>query len=430
MRPPVGMTYGDYVTPFGYSLHYKVDGIGSERILLVIGFASSMDYWGGLVDAIHEKFPGRYTTCMYDQRGVGGSTCVLTEKCSSTTVARDILGMLLHLNWVGKYIPLHLVSWSMGGFGSIELINVLQSEFGSTLNLASLTLCNTGHKFVLPAARSLVPGFSALGKGILSLLLGIHPRWIIPEILRVHYSPKFLAVTNMYAKLYAEYETRSPFNAPIYRSVVPVFQHFYAVLTHYVSKPRMKVIRECGLTMHAIIASEDLLIHPTASIQLARSLGCPFSYFPGGHMSHVENTCEVLELLVRVWDEGLSRNFQQFRTRGNAQMLRTLSMVNHPVGGDLLVTGSNIEWPEDIVSRLHALIATRMDRWGLRSLRNRLRQPGRLFIGPALILPILLIQLRKIVCFKQKTSKSIEVGLLVYVIVLILLVQEVTREEG
>jgi pimeloyl-ACP methyl ester carboxylesterase len=431
---------GEFHTGFDYSLNYRMDGSGCEKVLLVIGFSSCRNYWGPLVDAIHAKYPGRYTTCMYDQRGVGKSTTSLTEKFSSRTIARDIMGLLLHLGWIGKHIPLHIVGWSMGGFGSVEFVNILLSEIGYTLNLASLTLCNTGHKLAFPAARSLIPGFRALGKGILSLIFGISTKWIISDILSVHYSPSFLSNPQTYARLSKEYENRAPFNAPMRVTFFAILQHLYAVLTHYVPKDRLKAIRESGLPIHAVVSSEDVLIHPTASITLARNLKCEFSYLPGGHMSHVEHTDIVLDKLVGIWDMGLSRKFPHFkRAVVSSAIPRNLSMGN-PVGslnGESNMSNNNSgDWPQGdprkVIETLTTLVAGGIDRWGIRSAVRRLKQPGRLVIGPVLVLPIVLIQLKKIFIDQNLTKKGkvVELTLLVYIFALILIVQEVTREDG
>jgi pimeloyl-ACP methyl ester carboxylesterase len=432
---------GDYSTPFGYSLHYRLDGNGAEKILLIIGFSACGAYWGPLVDAIHSKYPGRYTTCMYDQRGVGQSTTVVSEKCSSVTIARDILGMLLHQGWLGKQTPLHLIAWSMGGFGSIEFVNMLLRELGGTLNLCSLTLCNTGHKLVFPAARALIPGFTALGKGILSLVFGFGTKWIIPDILKLHYSESYLSDRVTYSKLLKEYEARSPFNAPISRTVVALLQHIYAVLTHYVPKERMRVIRDCSLPIHAIVSSEDVLIHPTASITLARILNCDFSYLPGGHMSHVEHTDEVLDRLVDIWEQGLTRKFPHFRRSNNSpQMSRAMSVasptdVRMTSGVPAYKQALSTDWPMSevtVIDVLTKIMLSRMDSWSLSSIIERLRKPGRLVLAPALFFPILIIQMRKVLWNRtfSKGERAVELGLLMYMLLLIFVVQEVTREEG
>jgi pimeloyl-ACP methyl ester carboxylesterase len=433
---------GDYQTPFGYSLHYRIDGTGAEKVFLVIGFSSCGAYWGPLVDAIHSTHPGRYTTCIYDQRGVGKSTTCAFEKCSTTTIARDVLGLLLHLEWIGKHTPLHLIGWSMGGFASIEFVNMLLREIGGLLNLTSLTLCNTGHKFTFPAAKALIPGFTCFAKGILSLIFGIPTKWMVPDILKVHYSPTYLADRERYEKLVAEYGTRSPFNAPMTETAVALLQHMYAVLTHYVPRSRMKAIRESGLPIHAVVSSEDLLIHPTASITLSRYLDCDFSYLPGGHMSHCIHTDIIIERLVSIWDAGLSRKFPHYRMSNQAAaptIPRTMSLA---IGRDLqlsnVVNGKvfgSLDWPMTeslVVHKLNEVMMQRMDRWSVSSLVSRFRKPGRLIIAPALVLPIVIVQLRKIFCVPKLSRKDrmVETGLLLYVFVLIFVVQEVTRGEG
>ena len=84
-----------------------------------------------------------------------------------------------------------------------------------------------------------------------------------------------------------------------------------------------------------------------------------------------------------------------------------------------------------IIASLNQLVRGGMDVWSFHSIRQRMREPGRLFIAPALIFPVALIQLRKILLGKRsKTERSIELGLLLYIIGLVSLVHEVSREEG
>jgi pimeloyl-ACP methyl ester carboxylesterase len=124
-----------------------------------MGFGAGREYWHPLIDAIHERFPGRYTTCCYDQRGMGGSSAGgWLTRTTTTSLARDVLGLMLHLGWAGAnpVVPVHLVGWSMGGFACIELLCALQKLNVSPtqvfiMNIASLTLCNTAHKATLPA---------------------------------------------------------------------------------------------------------------------------------------------------------------------------------------------------------------------------------------------------------------------------------------
>jgi hypothetical protein len=331
----------------------------------------------------------------------------------------------------------------MGGFGSIELINILLSEIGGTLNIASLTLCNTGHKLAFPAAKALIPGFTCLGKGILSLIFGIPTKWIIPHILSLHFSKAHLSNPVVYEKLLADYENRSPFNAPMGATAFALLQHIYAVLTHYVPRERMKAIRDSTLSIHAVVSSEDVLIHPTASITLARKLGCEFSYLPGGHMSHVEHTDIVIDRLVSIWDEGLTKKFPHFRSPASliactGSITRNLSMT----APSSIVLGAPVDslplvqdWPyADVIvcERLRTLIEKGIDHWGIRAILDRVKRPGRLVIAPTLVLPIVIIQARKVLFNKKlnTTERVTELGLLLYVFALIFIVQEVTREEG
>lgn len=263
---------------------------------------------------------------------------------------------------------------------------------------------------------------------------------MIKDILKIHYSADYLAGRVRYSQLNEEYERRSPFNAPMHATIVALLQHMYAVLTHYVPRDRMKAIRECGLPIHAVVSSEDLLIHPTTSITLARYLNCDFSYLPGGHMSHVEHTDIVIERVVSIWDEGLSRKFPHYRKNPASNMTRTMSLSAskdlplQSTGSPVMVPAS-LDWPAPehmVIERLRHVLSRRMDRWSFLSLIARLRKPGRLIIAPAMVLPVVIIQLRKIVCLRKLSGKekSVEFGLLLYIFFLIFVVQEVTRAEG
>jgi hypothetical protein len=95
---------------------------------------------------------------------------------------------------------------------------------------------------------------------------------------------------------------------------------------------------------------------------------------------------------------------------------------------------STQDWPLSetaVLDLLTKVMLSRMDQWSLSSLSQRLKQPGRLVIAPALFLPILLIQARKMLSSKfSAREKGVEIGLTLYMMLLILIVQEVTREEG
>ena len=159
-------------------------------------------------------------------------------------------------------------------------------------------------------------------------------------------------------------------------------------------------------------------------------------------MSHVEHTDVVIDRLVAIWDEGLTRKFPHYRMHstasGPATFTRTMSLSStRASAGDETLTGkisSPGDWPiseAEIAEKLHEVIRNRMDRWSLASLKARLRQPGRLLIAPTMMLPVLIIQLRKVLRGElSRKERGLEAGLLLYIFVLIFVVQEVTRDEG
>jgi hypothetical protein len=200
----------------------------------------------------------------------------------------------------------------------------------------------------------------------------------------------------------------------------------------------MMAIRDCGISMHAVVSSEDILIHPTASMTLAKILNCDFSYLAGGHMSHVENTDVVVERLMNIWEKGLDRKYPQYKKfyPSNTSINRAMSMGNPSVISHAAHSNSNRnkDWPlseEDTIEILHRLVNGKMDTWSLYSIIKRLNEPGRLFLAPALLFPILIIQARKILSGKlSKSERTIEIALLTYIFWLVFVVHEVTREQG
>ena len=157
-------------------------------------------------------------------------------------------------------------------------------------------------------------------------------------------------------------------------------------------------------------------------------------------MSHVEHTDVVLDKLVGIWDMGLSRKFPHFKRAVVPPHIPRNFSMGSPIlspNGDANILGAvSGDWPAGdtakVIEKLKKLVEGGIDRWGFKSALKRLKQPGRLVIGPALVLPIVLIQLKKILLDSNlsKRAKFTELALLVYIFALILIVQEVTREDG
>ena len=426
------MTEGFYQTDFGYKLSYEIKGSGCEHVLFVMGFCCNKAYWGSCVDQIHALYPGKYTTCTYDQRGVGKSTDSWCHKTSSKTLARDILGLLLHLNWIDRKIPLHLVGWSMGGFACIEFIATILNEMNHTLNICSLTLANTGHKLTFPPAAGMYHGLMAIFKGFLSGIGYTRGRWVVPHAVSMHYSAKYLAEDDNRAALEAEYyNSRSPFDMPLIHRFRMLCGHFRAVLTHYVPEDRMKLIRESGLAMNAVVSTDDVLIHPTASINLANSLHCGFSYLDGGHMSHIEHMPDFIEILTRLWDRGLGLKFPHMM-RPVAHHVLTSKTFSAPdfQAEEMSLPRPMRSWPDDVdVKHMLTKIMSRMDPERLFNF-ERLKNPGRLILLPLLLSPLIIRMVSRIRRGDSSKGKLREVSVVLYVLLLLFLVQETARVHG
>ena len=426
------MPEGTFYSDFGYSLSYETVGEGAERVLFVMGFACNRSYWGRSVDELHSSYPGKYTTCVFDQRGVGRSTDSLCAKTSTTTFARDILGLLLHLGWIDRTIPVHLVGWSMGGFACLEFLGWLLTETNHTLNVCSLTLANTGHKMTLPPASGLYDGCMAVLKTVLSL--PTRGQSIVPHAVSLHFSAPFLAGDARKSIEKDYYATRSPFDKILMLSARTLLGHVKAVLTHHVTDEKMSLIRDSGLPILAIVSTEDKLIHPTASINLANSLRCPFSYLPGGHMSHIEHPDVFISQLVALWDRGCGLKFPHLMRPVKKQSANPLGarMQSAP---DIAQRNPAIprplrSWPDDMEVKhiLHKMMG-RMDADNLIDI-ERLKHPGRLIVMPVLLAPLLLRMISRMRKKDTLKEKLAELPIVLYVLVLLLIVQETARIHG
>jgi pimeloyl-ACP methyl ester carboxylesterase len=425
---------GLYTTPYGYSLSYEVQGEGVECVLFVMGFLCNRAYWGDVITRLHAQHPGRYTTCIYDQRGTSESTDTFSAKYSSRSLGRDILGLLLHLGWITRRRPIHLVGWSLGGFAILELLTTILHELGGhTLNITSLVLTNTAHKFTFPTAFGMFHSAMGVMKGILSCARGTRGESSVPHALKVQFSREFL-IKN-YDKLYNKYKnTRSPFDKPFYKYLRTLLGHARAVFTHYVASNRMNLLKVSGLTVHALMSTEDVLIHPTASINLANSLQCPFSYVKGGHLHHEESTDDFLNVLISVWGRSMkAKGVESGVTRYSHLASPMLSSLgNGHIDADVSAACSVKRWPAALGDEINVeeklrLIMSKMDTTSFFNL-DRLRSPGRIFWFPLLVLPLLLLSLRRIK--RKQASVSNEAAGLAYMLGLLFLVQETVRVHG
>jgi pimeloyl-ACP methyl ester carboxylesterase len=411
---------GTFESGFGYDLCFEVCGSGYEKVIFIMGFLCNRAYWGSLIDELHGKYPGKYTTLCFDQRGTGESTDSLLAKMSTSTLGRDILGLLLHLNWIDRKIPLHIVGWSMGGFAALEFMGSLLQEIHSSLNICSITLANTGQKFTFPTALGFFHSFACIVKGAMSCLLNGRGRWIIRHVLSLHFSSEYTK-TNFSKLEHLYFEKMNPFSKPINRQLISLAKHLVCAATHHVASKKIDLIRDSAVPIHAIVSTKDQVIHSASSVALAGRLECGFTLVKGGHMSHFENSSVFLTCLLKVWSEGLDKKFPHFKRIVQTQFSSSPSLKSDEARPNRIS-----DWPSDqnVLSSLEKLYSSLDTSYFT---IERVRHPGRIFVLPLLLSPIIL---RLVLRLKSRQQVREDIGIFLYIVVLLLIVQEITRNSG
>ncbi|BFZ60201.1 hypothetical protein YB2330_001225 [Saitoella coloradoensis] len=129
-----------HTTPIAYEIH----GHGPVRIVLLMGFISSMYAWRPQIQYFaHEEGRGeKYIVCILDNRGYGFSGKPWGWY-STAIFARDVMEVLDGLGWVEPK-SVHVVGISMGGMISLELAALIPDR------IASLCLTSTCAKLIQP----------------------------------------------------------------------------------------------------------------------------------------------------------------------------------------------------------------------------------------------------------------------------------------
>lgn len=272
------------------TLHYRIHGKGRFKIIFVMGFATSCNAWSPQVEFFEKNED--YQFCVFDNRGVGRSSKP-PGRYRTSDMARDALELADFLGWK----KFHLVGLSMGGMISLELSCLAPERL---LSLSLLVTHAGGPNSVVPAK-----GFVTLMKLLRTRDTKIRTRLTMPMI----HSDKWLNEKHSSGKTNLEYvseihEERMKEDGPL--SFLGIFGQISAIMTHYISKSRMKKIKDYGIPVFICTGTKDHLVRPKNSFLLKNFFeDATFLVLEGaGHAINMECKDELNHSLLEIFKKG------------------------------------------------------------------------------------------------------------------------------
>jgi len=266
----------------GVNVYYTLFGKGQTKVILLMGICTSGLAWKNQIEYFMQ-FP-EYQVLVMDNRGCGRTKCQ-SGRLTTSSMAKDVLAVIRYLEWNCK---VHLVGNSLGGMIAQELAVMSPSS------IATLTLIATHAGGV----NSYIPPWKAM-LTLLKQLFAKHEKEQVRIVLETVFSKEYLSKPGCKEHLSIIDETREfPTIADFYIDSVlrefngvfakenPVgllIQQMSAVLTHYVSSKRLYSLRR-RFPILVMTGSNDLIIHPSHSIEIAKTLDAELKIFDGvGH---------------------------------------------------------------------------------------------------------------------------------------------------
>ncbi|KAL6060401.1 AB hydrolase-1 domain-containing protein [Balamuthia mandrillaris] len=290
-------------------LYYEVHGAGPQRALWVMGLGTSLRGWKKNIEYFLDNHYNEFQLCIFDNRGVGRSGSP-KRRYTTKGMAYDALELLQHLGWD----EVHVIGISMGGMISMELALLLldhQQGTNKRPKLLSLSLAVThagGLSAIVPFA-----GF----KTVFRNLFRSRPEDKVESIMRSIYSPAYLARPSpvdssktMLDYVCSEWLTRVAVDPPPTKE--GAFGQIAAVNTHYVSAYRLSIIQNSGVPTLIMTGTNDSLVRPQNSFNLAKRLASPqltFLVWEGvGHAVNSETFDEFNAAVLAVMRQGAQRS--------------------------------------------------------------------------------------------------------------------------
>ncbi|MEW5302199.1 MAG: hypothetical protein WDW36_005003 [Sanguina aurantia] len=292
-------------------------GQRQERMLLVMGFACSSDGWLPLLnvaikrptlhpssshpalvpqgEAITDESQSRtLQVVVFDNRGIGKSSCPASLKLYSTTLmADDAVALMDHLGWSSA----HVVGHSLGGMISAKLASRHPTR------VSSLTIISStgGGMQAIPLKWEAV-------RYLWSGLMARTPQTRAAVDVRFHFcratrkgviTARGCLVEDVIVEEYvANGVLGTPQHADGQRG------QLHAVTSHALTDAEASGIRNGAFVVKVIHGTHDIIALPHYGQRLARRLGTVAVMVEGAHFSPRENAREVWEELVHTMRSG------------------------------------------------------------------------------------------------------------------------------
>jgi pimeloyl-ACP methyl ester carboxylesterase len=273
-------------------LFYEIIGAGPEKVLFVVGLATSYRSWR-YQSEFFSSDPS-YQVCILENRGVGRSSSPV-GLYSTKRLARDVYELMVFLGWE----RFHLVGLSMGGMIALELSFMLMNRVKS---LSLLVTHAGGFTGVVPLLT--------VAYVLRNLKRNPDPEEWAEFLLPLCYSKKWLS------KKYVDengVSSESLTNRDVIKSELRQIRveegqdrlagHFgqvAATLRHYVSYSRLQTLRDSGIPILIMTGNKDRLVRFQNSFLLRDALR-PRSFVlldGAGHMIHEEASNKVNAILL------------------------------------------------------------------------------------------------------------------------------------
>eukprot|EP01116_Phalansterium_solitarium_P009982 TRINITY_DN2432_c0_g1_i2.p1 TRINITY_DN2432_c0_g1~~TRINITY_DN2432_c0_g1_i2.p1 ORF type:complete len:299 (-),score=48.24 TRINITY_DN2432_c0_g1_i2:217-996(-) len=252
-----------------------------------MGFGTSFRGWTPQIEYF-EALPEKYQICAFDNRGVGRST-IVEARYKTSQMAEDAIDLVDYLGWE----TFHIVGISMGGMISQEL------ALRALPRVRSLTLAVTH-----------AGGFWGLVaplEGILTLAKNYRVTDPVKRSLnsqKILYSKEYLASKGPDGRKMVDVLLDVMVERIKLDGMAPetgLKGQLNAINTHYVSKHRLKELKDSGVPICIIAATADLLVRPRNSYMLNDVLSpAEFVVFEGcGHAVNVEQNDAFNAAVVR-----------------------------------------------------------------------------------------------------------------------------------
>lgn len=289
-----------------FKLGYEIHGEGPVKIVMIMGFLSSMYNWRPQIQYFGAD--KRFSVLVFDNRGFGHSETPMRWN-STDEMALDVIDLLQAVNWTEPR-SVCLVGVSMGGMISLQLMLRIPERFFCTL------LCSTAAKVIHPPqpfhtralrwANMLNP-FQSTDQRIENLLASLYPaEWLSqpPDTTLMANSSQMFSTNKEW--ITQDLQERIAVAGPT--SIKALILQGLASLRHNVSMESLHKIGASNECIEAIVGTGDHLVDPICSEVLSHSLPCRLITFPGsGHALNYERRQEFNATLTELINEGLSK---------------------------------------------------------------------------------------------------------------------------